>query len=233
MKVFKYVMLLTMFLGIIATAETKTKVPEIKTEVLDINGNKNYEVEIPVFIDNVKFKEVNAEINRMMNVNAIREEESEICINDPERCGDYVLEIAPEVVYADTNIISLITGGYSYTGGAHGGSWITPFVVDRKTGKLITEKLKTDNKAVFNKIQKFISDNSVEIFFEEEHTVNELMENAVVYPTGKNTLKILYLAYAVAPYAVGMPEFEYNTKTKKLYFFDGYSGENVSKIEVK
>ena len=43
------------------------------------------------------------------------------------------------------------------------------------------------------------------------------MNNAVVYQSGKDTIGIMYMSYAVAPYAAGMPEFEYNTKTKKLY----------------
>ena len=103
----------------------------------------------------------------------------------------------------------------------------------RKTGKIITDTLKTNNKAIFNKIQKYITDNPEGIFFEDKYTAEDLMNNAVVYQSDKDTIGIMYMSYAVAPYAAGMPEFEYNTKTKKLYFLDGYSGEKVQKVEIK
>ena len=233
MKIFKSVLLLMIFSGICIMAKTEVKVPEIKTETVYINGNKNYEIIKPVFTNNVKFKAVNDEINKLIDVEALKEDEKEICVNDPERCGDYVVSVGPDLIYADNNVISFTINGYQYTGGAHGGSWVTAFLVNRKTGKIITDTLKTNNKAIFNKIQKYITDNPQGIFFEDEYTAEDLMNSAVVYQTGKDTIGIMYMSYAVAPYAAGMPEFEYNTKTKKLYFLDGYSGEKVQKVEIK
>jgi hypothetical protein len=233
MRIFKSVLFLMIFSGLVMMADSVIKVPEMKTETLDVNGNKKFKIVKPVFINKVKFKDVNDELDRIININSIRDEEKEICVNDPERCGDYEVGVGPEVIYTDDKVISFTLNGYEYLGGAHGMSWKTAFLVDRKTGKLITDKLKTDNKAAFEKIQKYISNNETGIFFNDEYTVNELTESAVVYQTGKNTISIVYLSYAVAPYAAGMPEFEYNTKTKKLYFFDNFSGEKTEKREVK
>ena len=233
MKMFRLVLLLMIFSGVCIMAENGIKVPEVKTETLYINGNKNYEIIKPVFTDNVKFKAVNEEINKLIDVEALKEEEKEICAYDPERCKDYEMSIGPDFIYADNNVISFTINGYQYTGGAHGGSQIISFLVDRKTGKIITDTLKNNNKTVFNKIQKYITDNPEGIFFEDKYTVKDLMESAVVYQSGKDTIGIVYMSYAVAPYAAGMPEFEYNTKTKKLYFLDNYSGEKTKKTEIK
>ena len=233
MKIFKYVLFLMIFSGMCLMAKTEVKVPEMKTETVYITGNKNYEIENPLFTDNVKFKAVNDEINRIIDIDAIKDDEKESCNDDPERCKDYELSIGPDVIYTDNNVISFTINGYQYSGGAHGGSWVTSLLVDRKTGKLITDTLKTNNKAVFTKIQKYISDNPEGIFFEDKYTVKDLTDSAVVYQSGKDTIGIMYQSYAVAPYAAGMPEFEYNTKTKKLYFFDGYSGDEVQKVEIK
>ena len=41
MKIFKSVLLLMIFSGICIMAKTEVKVPEIKTETVYINGNKN------------------------------------------------------------------------------------------------------------------------------------------------------------------------------------------------
>lgn len=59
--------------------KTEVKVPEIKTETVYINGNKNYEIIKPVFTNNVKFKAVNDEINKLIDVEALKEDEKEIC----------------------------------------------------------------------------------------------------------------------------------------------------------
>lgn len=214
-------------------AKTEVKVPEIKTETIYINGNKNYEIIKPVFTDNVKFKAVNDEINKIINMDELKKEEKQICIDDPERCEQYELSMAPDMIYADNNVISFTIDIYQYTGGAHGGGWAESFLVDRKTGRIITDTLKTNNKAVFSKIQKYISENPLGIFFDDEHTADELMKDAVVYQSGKDTVGIMYMNYAVAPFAISMPEFEYNTKTKKLYFLDSYSGDEVQKTEIK
>ena len=233
MKIFRLVLLLMIFSGVGIMAKNEVKVPEIKTETVYINGNKNYEIIKPVFTDNVKFKTVNDEINKLIDIEGLKEDEKNSCANDPERCKLYEVSMGPDFIYADNNVISFTINGYQYTGGAHGGSWIASFLVDRKTGKIITDTLKNNNKTVFDKIQKYITDNPDGIFFEDKYTVKDLMESAVVYQSGKDTIGIVYMSYAVAPYAAGMPEFEYNTKTKKLYFLDNYSGDEVQKKEIK
>ena len=233
MRIFKSVLFLMIFSGLVMMAESIVKVPEMKTETLYVNGNKNFKIVKPVFINKVKFKEVNDELDRIIDIDSRRNEEKEICVDEPERCENYMIDVGPEVVYADNKVISFTLNSFQYLGGAHGMYWKNAFLVDRKTGKIITDKLKTDNKAVFERIQKYISDNETGVFFNDEYTVDQLTEDAVLYQTGKNTVAIIYLSYAVAPFSAGMPEFEYNTKTKKLYFLDNYSEEKTEKREVK
>lgn len=233
MKIFRTLLIFMIFSGFYVISGSTVKVPEIKTEIIYINGNQNFKIVKPVFTDSVKFKTINSEINKIINIEEFQKEEKEFCINDPEKCRDYEVIIEPHIIYADNNVISFTISGYQYTGGAHGGSWVDSFLVDRKTGKLITDSLKVNNKIVFNKIQKYINDNPLGIFFSERYTAKELMDSAVAYQTGKDTVGIMYLSYSVAPYAAGMPEFEYNIKTKKLYFFDNYSGGDTKKTEIK
>jgi len=233
MKMVKLVLVLMFFLGGNIAAKNGIKVPEIKMETVYINGNKNYEVVKPIFIDNVKFKTVNDELNTLINTEELKKEEEEIESEDPEGHKNHELFIQPTILYADSDIISFTISGYQYTGGAHGGSWLTSFLVNRKTGEIITDTLKTENKKVFNKIQKYIKENPEGIFFGDEYTSEYLMNEAVVSQLDKDTISISYMSYIVAPYAVGMPEFEYNTKTKKLYFMDASSGEGVQKIRIK
>ena len=50
--------------------------------------------------------------------------------------------------------------------------------------------------------------------------------------TGKDTVQIRYGIYSVAAYAAGEQVFEYNQKTKKLYYFNQLDGSE-QKLEVK
>ena len=233
MKMFKLVLMSMFFFGGNIVAKNEIKVPEIKMETVYINGNKNYEVVKPIFIDNVKFRAVNDELNILIHIEELKKEEEEIELEDPEGHKNHELFIQPTILYADSDIISFTISGYQYTGGAHGGSWLTSFLVNRKTGEIITDTLKTENKKVFNKIQKYIKENLEGIFFEDEYTSEYLMNEAVVSQLDKETINISYMSYTIAPYAAGIPEFEYNIKTKKLYFLDSYSEKGTQKIEIK
>ena len=160
MKFFRSALFLMIFLctGILVKAEIK--IPEMKTETLDINGNERYEIIKPVFNDNIKFKEVNDEINKLVDINKIRTEEKDKCAEDPDGCEKHMYQVTPEIVYADNNVISLVIDIFIYDWGAHGGGWRYSFLADRKSGKLITNTLKDNNKEVFVKIQKFIEQNN-------------------------------------------------------------------------
>ena len=234
MKLFKLAVFLGIFISTGLLSKAEIKIPEVKTETLNINKNENYEIIKPVFIDNVKFKDVNDEINRLINVKEIGKLERSSCIEDSEECENYMYQVTPEIIYADDNVISLVIDRFIYTGGAHGNGRRYSFLADRKTGKLITNTLKNNNKEIFDKIQKFIETNSLGIFFDfEEYTADGLLEKAVVYQTGKNTISVMYMDYAIAPYIIRSPEFIYNVQTKKLYFLNNYVDSAPEKIELK
>ena len=236
MKIRNYVLILIVILSFGLMAETKlTKLPEIKYETLNINGNKNYEITKPIFIDNVKFKNINAEINNMIDKKALEDEEKENCIADPERCGTYEVIIEPVIEYQDKNIISLSINVYMYLGGAHGMYGTESFIIDRKTGENITGKiLGTEKDAVLEKIYNYISENSQEVFFSGDMIEKKCVTTdcPIFVKTGKDTVQIRYGIYSVAAYAAGEQVFEYNQKTKKLYFFNQLDG-NEQKLEVK
>lgn len=236
MKIRNYVLILIVMLSFGLLAETKlTKIPEIKYETLNINGNKNYEIVKPIFIDNVKFKEVNSEINKLIDKKTLEDEEKENCIADPERCGTYELIMEPVIEYQDKNIISLSINVYMYLGGAHGAYGTESFIINRKTGEIITDKiLGTEKDAVLEKIYNYILKNSPEMYFSSDMISKKcvITDCPVFVKTGKDIVQIRYGIYSVAPYVAGEQVFEYNQKTKKLYYFNRFDG-NDEKLEVK
>ena len=79
MKMKNYILILIVILSFVLPAETKqSEIPEIKYESLDINGNKNYMVSKPVFIDNVKFKDINDKINKLIDKKTLEKESQKL-----------------------------------------------------------------------------------------------------------------------------------------------------------
>lgn len=231
MKVAKIIFFLMLSLGVLGAGKTIT-VPEVKFEKKIINGNKNYKITKPVFTNKVKFKEINDIINKRIDKNNIEAEITEEC-EYSEECSKYELSIEPVIQYADKDVISFTLGTYVYSGGAHGLYGIESFLVNRKTGKVITDSLKNNNKEVFGRIRNFIDKNESGFFFSLSDNGSEIEDGAVFIQTGKDKLTILYSLYSVAPYAAGMPEFEYNTKTKKLEFTTYIDSDKEVKTEIK
>ena len=54
-----------------------------------------------------------------------------------------------------------------------------------------------------------------------------------MYQTGKNTISVMYMDYAIEPYIIRSHEFIYNVQTKKLYFLNNYVDSAPEKIELK
>ena len=236
MKMKNYILILIVILSFVLPAETKqSEIPEIKYESLDINGNKNYMVSKPVFIDNVKFKDINDKINKLIDKKTLEKEEKEYCVEDPGRCGSFQLIMGPAIDYQDKDVISLSINIYQYTGGAHGGSYTESFIIDRKTGKDITKSILGEAKdKVLGKIYNYVMKNPQEIFFSSDMIdKNCVIKDCPIFlKEEKDSVQIRYGQYAVAPYAASVQVFEYNFKTKKLYFYDATTS-NEEKIEIK
>ena len=236
MKIKNYILALILVLSFGLLAETKlTELPEIKYETLNINGNKNYKIIKPIFIDNNKFGKINDEINGLLDQKVLEDENKEACSYDPEGCASYEVISEPVIEYQDKDIISLSINTYVYYGGAHGVSGTESIIINRKTGENITNKILDSKKdPILKKIYSYVLKNPKEIFFSKDMITEScvLVDCPVIVKTGKDAVQIRYGQYALASYADGEQVFEYNTKTGKLYYFD-QTGEKENKLEVK
>ncbi|MBP9477794.1 MAG: DUF4163 domain-containing protein [Sebaldella sp.] len=236
MKIKNYILALILVLSFGLLAETKlTELPEIKYETLNINGNKNYKIIKPIFIDNNKFGKINDEINGLLDQKVLEDENKEACSYDPEGCASYEVISEPVIEYQDKDIISLSINTYVYYGGAHGMSGTESIIINRKTGENITNKILDSKKdPILKKIYSYVLKNPKEIFFSKDMITEScvLVDCPVIVKTGKDAVQIRYGQYALASYADGEQVFEYNTKTGKLYYFD-QTGEKENKLEVK
>ena len=237
-KLFMFVSLFLLILTIVpadTTAnEIKSPLSELEFVKYDINGNKNYQIVKPVFKDKKKFKNANDTFDKLYDIDAIKADEKDGCKYDPERCNTHQYELVPNVEYSDSNVISISLNAYVYTGGAHGMSGIEGILIDRKTGKDITDTfLQKDINKIKEKIRKFATNNIDEGFFDGEIS-DESLNSFSLIQSSKDKVSIIYSLYSLAPYASGMPVFEYNMKTKKLYFLSSnYDNNDVEKIEIK
>ena len=236
MKIKNYILALILVLSFGLLAETKlTELPEIKYETLNINGNKNYKIIKPIFIDNNKFGKINDEINGLLDQKVLEDENKEACSYDPEGCASYEVISEPVIEYQDKDIISLSINTYVYYGGAHGVSGTESIIINRKTGENITNNILGSKKdPILKKIYSYVLKNPKEIFFSKDMITEScvLVDCPVIVKTGKDAVQIRYGQYALASYADGEQVFEYNTKTGKLYYFD-QTGEKENKLEVK
>ena len=236
MKIKNYILALILVLSFGLLAETKlTELPERKYETLNINGNKNYKIIKPIFIDNNKFGKINDEINGLLDQKVLEDENKEACSYDPEGCASYEVISEPVIEYQDKDIISLSINTYVYYGGAHGMSGTESIIINRKTGENITNKILDSKKdPILKKIYSYVLKNPKEIFFSKDMITEScvLVDCPVIVKTGKDAVQIRYGQYALASYADGEQVFEYNTKTGKLYYFD-QTGEKENKLEVK
>lgn len=236
MRIRNYVLALILMLSFGLLAETKlTELPEVKYETLNINGNKNYKIIKPVFIDNKKFEKVNEKINKLLDQKTLEDENKEACSYDPEGCVSYEVISEPVVEYQDKDIISLSLNIYVYYGGAHGMSGTVSTIVNRKTGEDITDKILGSKKdQILKKIYSYVLNNPKERFFEKDMIAEScvLVDCPVFVKTEKDVVQIRYGQYALASYADGEQVFEYNTKTGKLYYIDQQE-DKLNKLEVK
>ncbi|MEO3408560.1 DUF3298 domain-containing protein [Mucilaginibacter sp. CAU 1740] len=132
---------------------------------------------------------------------------------DPRTVMFFTLEDSVKVLRQDTSLITLQVKGYTYTGGAHGGSF-TGFVNwDTKAGKNLTledifiagyqDKLTIIAEKIFRKDEKLSETASLKdnYFFKDDKFA--LNTNFSVTPLG---IKFLYNQYEIKPYAAGITE---------------------------
>lgn len=125
--------------------------------------------------------------------------------------------ITPYEIYEDSQYISFLLSHYVYTGGAHGSTVLLPITYSKAEKKLLTLK------DVFNPLpENWLEQLSAEARRQlaEQVKQNILTDNAEwiksgtepeealfsVFKLEKDTVRIIFGQYQVAPYAVGMPE---------------------------
>lgn len=103
------------------------------------------------------------------------------------------------------NMVSYTVSNYAYTGGAHGLSWDTPFVFDKKTGIKVDESelFIDDYKAP---LAELLTKHSADNFDNPEDAsffVNEIVPNGL-FEVSEQGVTYSYNPYEIAPYSTGI-----------------------------
>ncbi|AYL96507.1 DUF3298 and DUF4163 domain-containing protein [Mucilaginibacter celer] len=132
---------------------------------------------------------------------------------DPRTGMFFTLDDSVQVVRQDSGLTTLQVKGYTYTGGAHGGSFTAFINWDTKAGKNLTlndiftpgyqDKLKAIAEKIFRRDEKLSDRASLKdnYFFKDDKFA--LNTNFSVTPLG---IKFLYNQYEIKPYAAGITE---------------------------
>ena len=117
------------------------------------------------------------------------------------------------LTYYDDHLLSLRITEYDYTGGAHGSTVNSYYVMDRKTGQKlllgdIVDLNNTDFKSLVVKYLKEKISKNPEMFFEgaEQNIENGYQNNEFNYYLTKEGVGVEFGQYEIAPYAAGMQD---------------------------
>ena len=117
------------------------------------------------------------------------------------------------LTYYDDQLLSLRITEYDYTGGAHGSTVNSYYVMDRKTGQKlllgdIVDLNNTDFKSLVVKYLKEKISKNPEMFFEgaEQNVENGYQKNEFNFYLTKEGVGVEFGQYEVAPYAAGMQD---------------------------
>ena len=127
------------------------------------------------------------------------------------------LNIEGSSVYEDTMYISFLLKVYQFTGGAHGSTTYVPITYSKQTKKLLSleEVLRPARKdwltilsaearkQLQTQVQKQKLASSDDWIIQGTEPV---AENFAVFKLEKDTVRIIFAQYQVAPYSSGMPE---------------------------
>jgi hypothetical protein len=129
---------------------------------------------------------------------------------DPKSAIYYTLDTYAKVIRQDSALLTLEYGGYTYQGGAHGGSFTGFINWDTKTNKNVTlddifvngykTELSKIAEKIFRKDEKLTDTSSLknDYFFKDDKFA--LNENYSITPAG---IRFIYNQYEIKPYAAG------------------------------
>lgn len=132
---------------------------------------------------------------------------------DPRTGMFFTLDDSVKVIHQDSSLTTLEVRGYTYTGGAHGGTSVTFINWDTKAGKNLKlgdifisgyhDKLNAVAEKIFRGNEKLTDIASLKdnYFFKDDKFA--LNENFSITPLG---IKFLYNQYEIKPYAAGITE---------------------------
>jgi hypothetical protein len=134
-----------------------------------------------------------------------------------EDAEEYGFPVPPFTVYVEFEValntdefLSLYLSYYSFTGGAHGMSFIETYNIDLETGELIELKdlflNGVDYKTPINEEVKRSMAKESERYFSDVFTTVSITDNQLFCLTDEGII-VYFGLYEIAPYSSGMPEF--------------------------
>lgn len=168
------------------------------------------------------------DIQNLGDINQVYEEYKKDSANN----GGYHMSVGlgGNFIYSKNgDLLSVRLDRYSYSGGAHGSSWIDAITLNTKTGKTytkISDIFKTGSawqkyikdgivKQIGDRDKKSIKASGYPIFSDDaENTVKAYDSNFSYYIDGSNVV-IYFESYEIAPYASGIPKFAFTAKELK------------------
>lgn len=128
--------------------------------------------------------------------------------------GAFTEERAVTLTDAEPPLLNVTLTSYGYWGGAHGGAAVENWHFDLTRGEFVTLNDLTDDPAALRRavaeeiIAQIDSDGALseEMFPEYAETIRAKEDFDVIF--GARSMSVGFAQYEIAPYAVGMPEFE-------------------------
>ncbi len=200
--------------------QTDEILANIDTQTLtENNKNINSIINIPIVMTKNKNieKNINDKIRNdiMEFYNSSKNEAKEYNKNFPENTNKFVANVDFYTKKNSDNMLSILLNYYKYSGGAHGYYEYKSYNIDMRSGKFLElEDLFKSNsdykKVINNEIRRQIeykakSDSQYEGIYQFER----IKDNQKFY-IQDNNLIIYFDLYEIAPYAVGIPEFQVN-----------------------
>ena len=200
--------------------QTDEILANIDTQTLtENNKNINSIINIPIVMTKNKNieKNINDKIRNdiMEFYNSSKNEAKEYNKNFPENTNKFVANVDFYTKKNSDNMLSILLNYYKYSGGAHGYYEYKSYNIDMRSGKFLElEDLFKSNsdykKVINNEIRRQIeykakSDSQYEGIYQ----FGRIKDNQKFY-IQDNNLIIYFDLYEIAPYAVGIPEFQVN-----------------------
>lgn len=189
-----------------------------KTAILADNKNTNFNNVIDKINGSTSMKDnlvsimTNEAYQSYSNWNALMKGDSNQVIG-----FNYQAYLNDEITYADNNIASFIRLEYTYSGGAHGSTLMTPLIYDLNTSATINTSASNlivniqDNKLRDLLNKKLLEDRTKENYF-DFNTIE--LNNFYITPYG---IIFIWNQYDIAPYSEGIIEVSFSFEELKPF----------------